>query len=109
MSNKNSLKLVEGIFNVEDATDILCHLLEKKINFHQCRILSTYERYGKEDSYSKNRIEELRATHEALLEIMRTARLTGKNLQVNSEILLSMTDAPTTSQTGKQAQQASVN
>lgn len=82
---------------MEDATDILCHLLDKKINFHLCRNLTNFEHHGTECAYSNHRIEELKAARAELMKTLQTAKLTGKNLQVNSEILLSLTDAPITS------------
>lgn len=109
MSDKKTLKLVEGIFTVEDASDILFHLVEKKINFHQCRMLSNYERYGTEDAYSKNRIKELKETLLSLKDILHTARLSGMHLQVRSEILLSLTEDPATSKPGAKQERVMLN
>lgn len=97
MSDTKTFKLVSGIFNNEDAHDILCHLLDKKINFHLCKILSSFEKSGEEDPYSKNRVEELKATKKALLEMVELAKLTGKNLEVKSDIRVSLSTEATTS------------
>lgn len=100
MSDTKTFKLVDGIFNSEDAQDVLCHLLDKKINFHLCKILSSFEKSGEEDPYSKKRVEELKATKEALLETLELAKLTGKNLEVKSEIRIDLsTEATTTTST----------
>lgn len=103
MPDTKQLKLVDGIFNAKDATDILCHLLDKKINFHQCRILSSFERYGEEDNYSKNRIEALKATKKELLETLRLAKLSGENLEVTSDIQINFTTEAPTSKSVEQA------
>ena len=98
MNSVQPLKLVDGIFTAEDAKDILCHLLNKKINFHQCRIFDLDERCGECDDYSVKRIEELKATKQAMLETIELAKLTGKHLRLDAEILIRFTDEKTTSQ-----------
>lgn len=98
MSNKKTLKLVQGVFNTEDAAEILLHLFDKKINFHQCRIFSTSERFGTDDTYSRKRIAELLEARNMLKDMLETARLTGKNLEVHGDIQLSLSDLPTTTE-----------
>ena len=97
MTSSEQHKLIDGIFNAEDAKEILCHLINKKINFHNCRILSLHERFGIKDEYAQKRIKELEATKREMLNTIDQAAKSGMHLEVFSTVQLNLTTKATTS------------
>lgn len=82
--------LIKGEFTPEEGLEIISHLLMKKINFHELKTFSQQIRFGLEDPASLTRIEELRASAEELKELIKAAKLSGKNLRVKSNITVEL-------------------
>lgn len=101
MNNQDQLKLISGIFSTEDATDILLHLIDKKINYHSCRIFSMSEKFGIDDEHSRRRIAELKSTRAQIQQILETSRLTGKHLKIEADIRIQLTTEATSRQEQK--------
>jgi hypothetical protein len=59
MKTTREIKLIDGDFTPSEAKALLLNMLNYKLNFHNIKKLSSYERYGKEDEFSLNRIKEL--------------------------------------------------
>lgn len=60
----NSLKLIQGQFNANDAVDIIAQLVQVKIKFHESKITNTS---NEEDSkMQENRIKELQNEWQSL-------------------------------------------
>ncbi len=82
--------LVKGDFTPEDASEILNHMLNKKINFHQCRNFGQIIRLGESDEKSEIRIEELKSCQESINEIIKNAESIGKNVRIKTEISIEL-------------------
>lgn len=90
MENKHRLKLIEGKFMPSEAGKVLFDLISRKINYHNMEIFSNEERFGKDLSASKSRIEELKESRRCLEEIITYTSAKGLNLKIESfiEIIL---------------------
>ncbi len=88
MTNQK-IKLIDGCFTASEAADIIHAVLDVKINFHKLQRLSRTEG-NTEDSctYDNGRIDELIAEQIRSKELLKTARLDGKNLRMTSTILI---------------------
>ncbi len=87
---ENNLKLIDGIFSVEDAKKILLRIINTKINHHKLDDFSNNIRFNISDNISNKRILELEGT---LLELEKIISLAAKNnmrLKINSEIQISL-------------------
>ena len=86
MKNIQQLTLIDGTFAPTEARKLLSELISRKINYHQLEMFSNEERFGKDISNSKKRIEALRATKDQLKSIIDHAIENQYRLQVNSFI-----------------------
>lgn len=73
------IKLIEGTYDVQEAADILLSLIGDKIKFHQRKKLSIKERLGIDATESIERLKELNADRERILELIKDSE--GKNLE----------------------------
>jgi hypothetical protein len=87
-----NIKFIDGIFNTEDASEILLAVLNDKINFHASLLLSNIERFGVDTSNSKKRIQELRAEKKRLVELIKVAKGSGALLEIASIISIKLID-----------------
>ncbi len=101
MTESKKFTLINGVFNEEDANNLLYSFFSAKIKLHAERKLSTYEREGIDCEYSNKRIAELTADRKQILELMQQARLQGKTLKISSEINIELVDEEPTLQAGK--------
>jgi len=85
---KKEFKLVTGTFNVDEAQEVLMSLIIGKINFHTKRILSLRERNGIEDEHSEKRIEELNASREQILHLLKQADDSKHKITIDSTIYI---------------------
>jgi hypothetical protein len=83
---KNNVKLIDGIFDAEEAGKVLLTLTNSKINYHTLEMLSSKEIYGIENVYSKKRIDELRTANIEIAKTLRLARELGKKLRIDAVI-----------------------
>lgn len=86
MKNRHNLKLIDGKFKPAEAGKVLFDLISRKINHHQMEIFSNEERFGKDLSNSKNRIEQLKELRRSLEEIINYTSEKGLNLKIESFI-----------------------
>lgn len=87
-----TMTLIEGVFTEQEASDILLGILTAKIKFHQLRNFSSQERYGCDDATAQKRIPELQRTMSQIKSILAEARTAGKQLRIQSEIHIELTD-----------------
>jgi hypothetical protein len=87
-----NIKFIDGIFNTEDASEILLAVLNDKINFHASLLLSNIERFGVDTSNSEKRIQELRAEKKRLVELIKVAKGSGALLEIASIISIKLID-----------------
>jgi len=89
MSKKKSetFTLIDGVFSLEDAREILMNLIHRKIQYHNIQNLSSLERRGVQDPVSQNRIKELEKTRRQILEMLDVhSSDSDREVLVNSEI-----------------------
>jgi hypothetical protein len=83
---KDQHDLVKGDFTPEEASEIINHLLTKKINFHELRSFSSEIRFGETDQDSILRVKELMQSRKSLNNMIKQAQETGKTLRIKSTI-----------------------
>lgn len=86
MQMTQTTKLIEGKYSPQEAKEILIDLINNEINFLRLKNLSSEIRFGKPDSASWNRAEELDAARKELLQILQDAKNTQKCIAINSSI-----------------------
>ncbi|HMQ50268.1 MAG TPA: hypothetical protein PKA70_22570 [Saprospiraceae bacterium] len=101
MNPSNDFQLVKGVFNTDDAREVLLHLLQQKIKFHCNRQFELEERFGIVDEYSKKRVLELKEDKREVMELVRQAALMGKNLHIRCDIQIDLVDTTPNLHQGK--------
>jgi len=85
-TTEHVLNLIQGDFSPTEAQEILSHLIDKKINFHELRQFSQDIRFGIKDEASKKRIAQLKDAKEQLSKIIEEAHAGGRSLKIKSSI-----------------------
>lgn len=88
-----SINLIEGAFTPREAVDVIYDILDVKINFHKLERLA--KREGNQNDtcvYDNNRIEELKASQEDLIQFFKDINTSGKKITVKSTIEISITE-----------------
>lgn len=88
MKNQLTFKLIDGVFDLEDAAEVLRTLIRTKINHHKTQQFSLEERFGADHLNSPVRIKQLRQSLEQLEDFLAQADLKGQKLQINSEVAI---------------------
>jgi hypothetical protein len=81
-----NISLIDGVFNPEDAREILIDLINKKIHFHSLKSHENWERNGIKDTFSNNRIKELEAAREKILDLTKSSIPNEFKLRIKSAI-----------------------
>lgn len=92
MATKHHLQLIKGNFTPSEAGKVLSGLINYKINYHQMELFSRVERFGKDLSNSKKRIEELREVAGSLKKIIDSTSDKEKILQINCSVEITFLD-----------------
>jgi hypothetical protein len=92
MSNNEKLILIDGVFEHNDAKEILFNVFTSKIQFHELKNFSTTERSGKSDEIAVKRIPELKQNIQSVNEWIEEAKKLNKKLIISSEISISFAD-----------------
>lgn len=92
MKNTEKLIAIDGIFEHDEAAEVLLNLLKSKINFHKIKNWSSQERFGKDDETAQKRIPELQKEVEKLQVVLGQAQAQNKKLAVRSEINITLLD-----------------
>ena len=92
MHKTEKLILIEGTFLHGEAKEILMNVFTTKINYHEMKNFSSQERFGKEDATAKKRIPALKKETDRLLKILAEAKANNKQLIINSEIVISLSN-----------------
>ena len=93
MNKLQSLSLITGIFNGEEAKDMLMNMYLTKIRFHEMKNFSFKERFGRQDDQAITRIAELKIEIEKLMHIISEATNGNKALAITSEINIKLLDS----------------
>ncbi|MEP6466307.1 MAG: hypothetical protein ABJB05_08375 [Parafilimonas sp.] len=94
MKQTEKFILIKGLFSAEDATEVLLSLINYKIRFHQMKNFSLQERFGKNDKYSLERIDELKVSRERIETIIGEAKSGNADMIINSSIDISIKTLP---------------
>lgn len=88
-----SIKLIEGTFTPSEANDILTSIVDKKINFHKIQRLKIFEgNHNDPCVHDSDRLNELIASKERLVEIVREVKSQGRKLKIHSNIHIEIVD-----------------
>ncbi len=88
----HSVKLLDGLFNSEEAQEVLLDLVNSKIHFHELKNFSSLERYGKPDTIALTRLPELRAEREKIMTLTEQGIRNGHLLKITSAIRIEVID-----------------
>jgi hypothetical protein len=80
--------LIRGDFTPDEALEILCYLIDKKINFHQVKTFTNEIRFGEVDKSSAKRCEELKQSKASIKEIVQLAKEQGHDLRIKSSVTI---------------------
>lgn len=83
-------KLVDGEFSGGEAHEILMALINSKIDFHSLYAFSNKIRFNSSDEDSKNRVDELMQTRDAISALIKKADDEGYNFSVKSDISIEL-------------------
>jgi hypothetical protein len=92
MNKTEKLTLIEGTFSNEEAKEILMNLFSAKIDFHELKNFSSIERFGEVDATAQKRIPQLKQEVEKLTKLLAEANTSKKQITINSEIILSISE-----------------
>lgn len=85
------VQLVEGGFSASEAMDVICALIEQKINFHKLQRLSICEGHCDADTEFENRrIDELLNEMKIAKEYLAEARRNGQMVTINGVLDISI-------------------
>lgn len=86
MKSEHDFKLIEGVFQPEEAQKLLMELINTKINFHNLDAFSNHIRFNTSISNSNARVNELNETANELKCVMEYAKVNNLELEVKSNI-----------------------
>lgn len=87
-----STKLIEGVFNPDDAAEIVVALIDSKLKFHMLKAFSTEERSGVACEHSKKRIADLTVAKQEVLKAIAIAKDKKQNLKIRSTLNIELDD-----------------
>ncbi len=85
-SELETLDLVAGSYEPEEAKEILVTLLDSKIRFHSLKSMSSYERTGKVDPISETKLTYFREARKQVDEFIAEAAALKKRIRLDSTI-----------------------
>lgn len=86
MNTTEPIRLIDGTFKAEEARDILMNLFNYKINFHELKNFSSWERNGMNHPHSSVRLPELKTDRERIAALVSEAMAAGDELVVLSTV-----------------------
>lgn len=88
--NTDTLTLIDGQFNTEEAREILLNVFNAKIQFHELRNFSVMERFGHPDPTAQQRVPALRKSLQEALAIVAHAGKQNKRLRVYADVQINL-------------------
>ena len=67
MDNKIEIKLIDGIFNEENAKEIILTMINKKIEFNEIKGLGNLVKRNEEDNHLEQRTKELKIQRQNII------------------------------------------
>lgn len=90
---KQQIQLVKGAFSPSEASDIICALLDEKINFHKLQRLRLWEgSHGCQTAPLDGRIEELEKEKQIAREFIAKNRAAGRRLKITGTLEITLAD-----------------
>ena len=81
-SPMKKFQLIDGTFSPEKARQVLGAMVQSKIDFHNLQMHSEWERAGRPEASSEERLERLKELDAELKELFKEAAAGGKVLEV---------------------------
>ena len=85
-TEKKNIKLIDGIFNANDAAEILFSVLDAKIRFHNLQVMSVSERFNGSTKDHESRLLDLENSRKIVAELILKARDSKAVLNISSII-----------------------
>jgi hypothetical protein len=92
MNKEYTINLIDSIFTKEEAANVLLDIFSSKIKFHELKNMGYKERFGHVDKAALQRIDDLKRSRQALLNILENANESNCNLLVKSNIHIQITE-----------------
>ena len=90
MKSDQEFKLIEGVFQPDEAQKLLMEMINTKINFHNLDAFSNHIRFNTSISNSKARVNELNETAEKLKFLIEYAKENNLELEIKSNISITL-------------------
>ena len=90
MKTEQEFKLIEGVFQPDEAQKLLMEMINTKINFHNLDAFSNHIRFNTSMSNSKLRVHELNETAEKIKILIEYAYKNNLKLEINSNISITL-------------------
>ena len=90
MIRAENLKLISGVFSIEEASNVLFGLIKNKINFHNLEIAHIEETGKGNVAKSEQRMKELRILEKEIQNILEEAKHEKADLKIESIININM-------------------
>ncbi|MEJ2583713.1 MAG: hypothetical protein P8Z38_01290 [Robiginitalea sp.] len=85
------IELVKGTFSPSEASDIICALLDEKINFHKLQRLKLWEgNHGCQTGQLDGRIGELEKEKQIAREFISKIRQSGRELKITGTLEITL-------------------
>src|SRR5210317_553470 len=88
--NNKEIKLIDGVYNAEEAAEILFTVVNDKIKYHNIQINSCVERNTDGAEHSQNRLVQLAVAKEKISDLIKEARELGADLKISGDIKVEM-------------------
>lgn len=90
MKNNKEIKLIDGMFSVEDADKVITKLINYKIDYHIREDFSNHIRFNNNIEQSNNRVQELNQTLVAFKEFIKEHSNNSVKFKINSFISIEL-------------------
>ena len=84
MKKELTLKLIDGVFDKSDTTDIILSMIDKKIEFNEMNSFRNLVKFNKKDMNLQSRIDELKKARMSFVEYINLNK--NENFNLESEI-----------------------
>ena len=95
MTDLHSIKLIDSEFKADEAAELLLSLLAHKIKFHELKNMGHKESTGRDNAFSLQRIEELRASRVSLVHFIQNLVEHQDSIHIEAHINLNLKDPKT--------------
>ena len=90
MKNNKEIKLIDGMFSIEDADKVITKLINYKIDYHIREDFSNHIRFNNNIEQSNNRVQELNQTLVAFKEFIKEHSNNSVKFKIKSFISIEL-------------------